>query len=100
MAISGTMTRPMEAYIDAIMTLDPTDDEKLALVAHLRHALEYDAYRRPCVTESHTYLLTGAAALKKMTAPRGPAKFEQGGVTSTRRGARRPKYRHSRAVRK
>ena len=26
------------------MTLDLTDDEKLALVAHLRHALEYDPY--------------------------------------------------------
>jgi len=27
-----------------IMTLDLTDDEKLALVAHLRHALEYDPF--------------------------------------------------------
>jgi len=27
------------------MTLDLTDDEKLALVAHLRHALEYDPFR-------------------------------------------------------
>jgi hypothetical protein len=26
------------------MTLDLTDDEKLALVAHLRHALEYDPF--------------------------------------------------------
>ena len=26
------------------MTLDPTDDEKAALVAHLRHALEYDPF--------------------------------------------------------
>ena len=26
------------------MTLDLTDDEKFALVAHLRHALEYDPY--------------------------------------------------------
>ena len=25
-------------------TLDLTDDEKLALVAHLRHALEYDPF--------------------------------------------------------
>jgi hypothetical protein len=27
------------------MTLDLTDDEKLALVAHLRHALDYDPAR-------------------------------------------------------
>ena len=26
------------------MTLDLTDDEKLALVSHLRHALEYDPF--------------------------------------------------------
>jgi hypothetical protein len=26
------------------MTLDLTDDEKAALVAHLRHALEYDPF--------------------------------------------------------
>lgn len=26
------------------MTLDLTDDEKAALVAHLRHAIEYDRY--------------------------------------------------------
>ena len=26
------------------MTLDLTDNEKLALVAHLRHALEYDPF--------------------------------------------------------
>jgi hypothetical protein len=26
------------------MTLDLTDDEKAALVAHLRHALEYDSF--------------------------------------------------------
>jgi hypothetical protein len=26
------------------MTLDRTDDEKAALVAHLRHALEYEPY--------------------------------------------------------
>ena len=26
------------------MTLDLTDDEKAALVAHLRHALEYDRF--------------------------------------------------------
>jgi hypothetical protein len=26
------------------MVLDRTDDEKAALVAHLRHALEYDPY--------------------------------------------------------
>jgi hypothetical protein len=26
------------------MTLDLTDDEKLALAAHLRHALEYDPF--------------------------------------------------------
>jgi hypothetical protein len=46
--------------------------------------------RRPRVTESHTSPLTEAAALKKMAEPRGPTKFEQGGFTSARRGARRP----------
>jgi hypothetical protein len=33
-----------EAPYHAIMSLDLTDDEKLALVAHLRHALEYDPF--------------------------------------------------------
>ena len=37
-------TRTIEAHIDAIMTLDLTDDEIRALVAHLRDAIEYDRY--------------------------------------------------------
>ena len=37
--------RSIEAPYHAIMpTLDLTDDEKAALVAHLRHALEYDPF--------------------------------------------------------
>ena len=34
----------LEVLCHGIMTLDLTDDEKLALVAHLRHALEYDPF--------------------------------------------------------
>jgi hypothetical protein len=39
------VARPIGAPYHAIMpTLDLTDDEKPALVAHLRHALEYDPF--------------------------------------------------------
>jgi hypothetical protein len=43
--IRNPSPRPIGAPYHAIMpTLDLTDDKKLALVAHLRHALEYDPF--------------------------------------------------------
>jgi hypothetical protein len=43
--IRNPSPRPIGAPYHAIMpTLDLTDDEKLAPVAHLRHALEYDPF--------------------------------------------------------
>jgi len=46
--IRNPSPRPIGAPYHAIMaTLDLTDDKKLALVAHLRHALEYDPFPYP-----------------------------------------------------
>jgi hypothetical protein len=67
------------------MTLDLTDEEKLAPVAHLRHALDYDHFPFAPRLDPLKAIL---AKLEPSTPPPEPLPPLKSGMTPPRRGRR------------